>query len=317
MTDRMIAALPAAARPYLEAHLPDWIEARWFTGKAEALAAGAGASIGWFDLANKEVFAEAVRNATNLKWLFSLFAGVDGLPLADLAARGIVFTNSPGLAAPAVSEYVLLGMLSIAKGYREMVHAQARNEWLANPPGKIELMGSHALLLGYGAIGRMLEERLKAFGVAVTAVRRTPDAGGRALGPDQWRARLGEFDWIILAAPATTETVRMIGASELAAMKKSAVLVNIARGTLVDQEALVMALTRRDIAAAFLDVTDPEPLPPDHPLWSLDNAHITMHMSGRSQTKVLHGASRRFLDNLARYRAGEPLLYQVDLALGY
>ena len=317
MPDRVIAALPSAARPYLETRLPGWLEARWFSGTTEALTAGVGAQIGWFDLGNTDDVAAAIRNATDLKWLFSLLAGVDGLPLADLAARNIVFTNSPGLAAPTVSEYVLLGMLSIAKGYREVVHAQARREWLPDAPGKIELAGSKALLLGYGAIGRMIEERLKAFGVVVTPVRRTPAAGSHVLGPDQWRARLGEFDWVILAAPATTETTRMIGADELAAMKTGAVLVNIARGSLVDQEALLAALKSRAISAAFLDVTDPEPLPPEDPLWTLDNAHITMHLSGRSQTQVFARASMRFLANLARYRAGEPLEYQVDLALGY
>ena len=178
-------------------------------------------------------------------------------------------------------------------------------------------MGSSALIVGYGSIGKMIEERLKAFGVAVTVVRRTPASGEHALGPEQWRSKLGEFDWVILTAPATTETARMIGAVELAAMKKSAVLVNVARGSLVDQEALVNALVQRDIAAAFLDVTEPEPLPADHPLWALENAHITMHLSGRSRTLEIPLTAKRFLENLHLYCEGKPLLYQVDLGLGY
>ena len=100
-------------------------------------------------------------------------------------------------------------------------------------------------------------------------------------------------------------------------MKPGAVLVNIARGSVVDQDALVEALKARSIAAAFLDVTEPEPLPADHPLWRLDNAHITMHLSGRAQTLMFPRSASRFLENLARYRAGEPLRHQVDLALGY
>ena len=176
---------------------------------------------------------------------------------------------------------------------------------------------TRALVLGYGGIGKLVEPRLLAFGVGVTVVRRTPDASGRTLGPDQWRARLGEFDWVILALPATPETERMVGARELAAMKKTAVLMNFARGNLVDQDALVAALKGGVIGAAFLDVTDPEPLPPGHPLWSLDNAHISMHLSGRSQNKMFERSAERFLEDLPRYRAGEPLRYQVDLALGY
>ena len=314
---RMIAALPSNARALIEPELPNWLEPRWFTGKTEAMAAAVGANIGWFDLGNDKDFAEVVRIATELKWVFTLLSGVDGLPLAELAARNIVLTNSPGLAAATVSEYVLLGMLSIAKGYRTMVRAQDRHEWLANPPGTAEITGSRALVVGYGAIGQTIEKRLQAFDIAVTVVRRNPSPDGHALGPDEWRARIGEFDWIILAAPATAVTGRMIGARELSAMKPSAVLLNVARGTLIDQDALVASLTKREIAAAFLDVTDPEPLPDDHPLWNLDNAHITMHLSGRSQTGVLERGSRRFLQNLPRIAAGMPPLFQVDLTHGY
>jgi len=224
-------------------------------------------------------------------------------------------TNGAGINAITIAEYVLMGMLTVAKGYREVVRAQERHEWLTDSPGKVELAGSRALLLGYGAIGKLIEARLGAFDVAVTVVRRTPGAG--ALGPGQWRERLGEFDWVILAVPATAETEALIGAAELAAMKPSAVLLNIARGSVVDQAALVDALGARRIGAAFLDVTDPEPLPAQHPLWSLDNAHITMHLSGRSQTLMFRRSAERFLDNLARWRAGEPLQHRVDLARGY
>jgi phosphoglycerate dehydrogenase-like enzyme len=146
-------------------------------------------------------------------------------------------------------------------------------------------------------------------------VRRS--AGEGVLTPDQWRARLGEFDWVILAVPGTAETEGMIGAAEIAAMKPSAVLVNVARGSVVDQDALVAALTDRRIGGAFLDVTTPEPLPADHPLWSLPNAHVTMHLSGRAQAKMFKRAAARFLDNLGRYKRGEPLWPQVDFKLGY
>ena len=146
-------------------------------------------------------------------------------------------------------------------------------------------------------------------------MRRSP--GPNTLTPDQWRDRLGDFDWVILAVPATAETDGMIGAAELAAMKSSAVLINIARGSVVDQNALIEALKTKSIAAAFLDVTTPEPLPAGDPLWSLDNAHVTMHLSGRAQDKMFARSAQRFLENLARYKKGEPLEPQVDLELGY
>jgi phosphoglycerate dehydrogenase-like enzyme len=259
--------------------------------------------------------ATVINAATNMKWLNSIYAGVDGMPLAQLKAQGCVVTNGAGINAVTIAEYVVMAMLTVAKNYREVVRAQERREWLLDSPGKVELFGSKALLLGYGAIGKLIEERLKPFGVDVTVVRRS--AGPNTLTPDQWRAVLGDFDWVILAVPATAETDDMIGAAELAAMKPSATLINIARGSVVDQEALVAALQTKQIAAAFLDVTTPEPLPADHILWTLDNAHISMHLSGRAQDKMFVRAATRFFENLERYRKGAALAPMVNLDLGY
>ncbi len=315
MSNRVIAALPFLVRALIEDKLPDWIDARWFATKEQAFESGPGAEIGWFDMYDKKDMAAAIANASDLKWLNSIYAGVDGMPLEQLAKRGVTYTNGAGINAITIAEYVVMGMLTVAKGYREVVRAQERREWLQDSPGKIELAGSKALLLGYGAIGKLVETRLRAFDVEVTAVRRSPSAG--TLGPEEWRAKLAEFDWVILTVPATPETDGMIGASELAAMKPSATLINIARGTVVDQAALIDALRTKSIAAAFLDVTDPEPLPADNALWSLDNAHITMHLSGRAQTMMYVRSAARFLENLDLYRRAEPLLHQVDFALGY
>ena len=259
--------------------------------------------------------AEAISAAVDLKWLSSIYAGVDRMPLALLKERGVIVTNGAGINAVTIAEYVLMGMLNVAKGYRDVVRAQDRHEWLMDSPGKMELCGSKALLLGYGAIGKLIQPRLEAFGADVTLVRRTPGAG--VLGPDEWRARLGEFDWVILAVPATPETDAMIGATELSAMKPTATLINIARGSVVDQDALVEALQNKRIGGAFLDVTTPEPLPADHALWALDNVHISMHLSGRAQDKMFLRSAERFLQNLARYKIGEPLEPQVNLDLGY
>lgn len=309
------AVLSALIRPLVEPRLPDWVEPVWFTSIEELHAAAPEAEIAWFDLNDNAPMAEAVQLATKLKWLNSIYAGLDFLPLDLMAERGVTVTNGTGINAITIAEYVVMGMLNIAKGYRDVVRAQERRQWLTDSPGKRELYGSKALLLGYGAIGKLIEERLVPFGVEVTAVRRTPS--DITLGPDEWRDRLGDFDWVILAVPATPETDGMIGASELAAMKPDAVLVNIARGAVVDQPALLAALQEKRIGGAFLDVTTPEPLPADHPLWECDNAHISMHLSGRAQTKMFQRSADRFIENLHRYYAGVPVESRFDLARGY
>jgi len=308
-------AISGLIRPLLEQQLPGDLDVRWFMTADEAKEAVKGAEIGWFDMNDQQAMAETLRAATDLKWLNSIYAGLDFLPMDVLIERDITVTNGAGINAITIAEYVVMGMLTIAKGYRDVIRAQDRREWLTDSPGKRELAGSKALLLGYGAIGRLIEPRLSAFDVDVTVVRR--QGGDNALGPDEWREKIGDFDWIILAVPATPETEGMIGASEIAAMKNDAVLVNVARGSVVDQPALVSALEARSIGAAFLDVTTPEPLPAEHPLWGLDNAHISMHLSGRAQDKMFVRSARRFLENLEKYRNGQPVGPIFDPRLGY
>ncbi len=310
-----ILAISGLIRPLLEPRLPSGLDVRWFMTGEEALEAVPDAEIGWFDMYDQQAMADTLRAATSLRWLNSIYAGLDFLPMDVLIERDITVTNGPGINAITIAEYVVMGMLTIAKGYRDVVRAQEKREWLLDSPGKRELAGSKALLLGYGAIGKLIKPRLEAFDVEVTVVRRSGGEG--AIGPDQWRDRLGEFDWVILAVPATTETDGMIGADELAAMKSDAVLVNIARGAVVDQPALVDALEAKRIGGAFLDVTTPEPLPADHPLWALDNAHVTMHLSGRAQDKMFLRSAERFLENLERYLRGEPVAPVFDPARGY
>lgn len=314
--DKKIAVLSNLIRPVLEPYLPDWVEPRWFASTEELMEYVGEAEIGWFDLYDHVPMAEAVKRAVKLKWLNSIYAGLDFLPLDVLADRQVVITNGAGISAITIAEYTVMLMLNFAKGYRDVVRAQDRQEWLTASPGIMELAGSKALLLGYGAIGKLIETRLKAFDVDVAVVRRSGGSEG-TLGPNAWRARLGEFDWVVLALPATAETAGIIGQGELKAMKDSAVLVNIARGSVVDQAALVTALQNKSIGGALLDVTTPEPLPAGHELWGLDNAHITMHLSGRAQDQMFARSARRFLENLERYGKGEPLMPIFDPVLGY
>ncbi|MBX7535754.1 D-2-hydroxyacid dehydrogenase [Qipengyuania sp. GH1] len=309
------AVMSAMIRPLVEPRLPDWVEPLWFASKDEALKLAPEAEIGWFDLNETAPMAEIAQAATNLKWLNSIYAGLDFMPLGLLKERGVTVTNGVGINAITIAEYVVMLMLAHAKGYREVVRAQDRREWLTDSPGKRELAGERVLLLGLGAIGSLIKTRLEAFDMKVIPVRRSGGEG--ALRPGQWREKLGEFDWVILAVPSTEETRHMIGEMELAAMRPNAVLVNIARGDVVKQEDLVAALEAKTIEAALLDVTDPEPLPEDHPLWGLGNAQVTMHLSGRAQTRMFMRSADRFIENLDRWHRGEPVEPQMDLSAGY
>ncbi len=308
--------MPAIARGLLEPHLPAGIEPRWFTSPAEAQAAIADATIAWVDMQPTSLVAETIRAAgPELAWVSTIYAGLDAFPLDWLRDRGIVVTNGAGINAVAVAEYAVMGMLVAAKRFDRVVRAADAREWPWDAPGKVELAGSRALIIGYGTIGRLIGERLAGFNVSVDGVTRTAHDG--TLGPDHWRARLGDYDWVILAAPSTGATRAMIGMEELAAMKTSAWLINIARGDMIDQGALVAALSGHQIAGAFLDPTDPEPLPADHALWQAPDAILSMHLSGRSQSTMFPRAAALFLDNLMAWRAGRPMQNVVDLAAGY
>jgi phosphoglycerate dehydrogenase-like enzyme len=309
-----VAVISSLARPWLEARLPDGLDLRWFTTAEELHHLAPEAEIGWFDAHGGDLRG-IIRRAGRLRWLNTIAAGVESFPLDLLGDRGVVLTNGAGLNAAPIAEYVVMGMLAVAKGLRQVFAAGARGEWLQEAPGKGELSGSRALILGAGAIGSAVAERLAPFGVEVVKVRRNPGPG--EIGPADWRGLLGTFDWILVAVPATAATERLIGAAELAAMRPDACLLNVARGMVIDQAALVEALRHRRLGHAVLDVTDPEPLPPDHPLWTLPNATVTMHLSGRSQTGLLLRGADRFLANLALWQRGEALAHRVDLAAGY
>ena len=304
-----IAVLPDSVRPSLQNRLPDWLDVRWWRSPEELVALASAAEIGWFDMHEKQAPLAAIEAAAGLRWLNTSYTGVDWMPLDELHRRGVALTCGSGLTTNQVAEFALLSMLAVAKDFPSVVRAQDRHEWLDGAPGTRDLAGSRALILGHGAIGQAIERALEALGVEVCAVS--------SHRPRNWRSQIGTFDWIVLAVPGTPETRGMIGASELAGMKAEAVLVNFARADCVDQAALTTALRERRIGAAILDLTDPEPLPPGHPLWSLPNAHITMHLSGIPTAASQARAAERFVRNCERFRAGEPLEAQVDLTRGY
>ena len=224
------ALLSVMVRPLIEPHLPPEITPHWFSSADEARAEISDAEIAWVDMNDPGTMRDIIATGTKLKWLSTIYAGLDHFPVQQLAAQGTTVTNGVGINTVSVAEYAVLGMLSLAKQYPAVVRAADRREWLQASPGTVELCESKALIIGYGAIGRAIGDRLNGFGVAVTGVARTarPDEG--VIGANDWQDRINEFDWIVLALPATDETEAVFGAWEIAAMRESACLVNMARG---------------------------------------------------------------------------------------
>ena len=310
------AAMASLVRPLVEPYCDD-LDVTWFTSTEEAMEIAPHAEIGWFDMYDKNKMAGIISAATNLKWLNSIYAGVEHFPLEQLKAQGTILTNGAGLNSAPIAEFAIMMMLSAAKRSDIINDSQRQHNWLESPPGTIEIDGSKALIIGYGGIGQQIAKKLSGFDVDVTAVRRTATDEPDVIGLDDWRDRLGEFDWVFVSAPATSDTRHLLGAEEFAAMKSSAWLINVARGSLVDQDALLAALDNKAIGGAALDVTDPEPLPADHPLWDAPNCIITMHLSGVAQTRMFERAATRFVENLKRYRNGEEMIAVADFDRGY
>lgn len=316
MTAKPKAAMASLVRPLVEPHCED-LDVTWFTSTEEAMAIAPQVEIGWFDMYDKAIMAKIISAATNLKWLNSIYAGVEHFPLDRLKAQGTILTNGAGLNSAPIAEFAIMMMLAAAKRSDIILDNQRKHNWLPTPPGTTEIDGSKALIIGYGGIGQQIARKLSGFDIEVTAVRRSADDDPRIIGLDDWRNRLGEFDWVFVSAPATDETRKMFGMDEFAAMKSSAWLINVARGSLIDQDALLAALNGKSIGGAVLDVTDPEPLPADHPLWDAQNCIITMHLAGQAQTLMFQRAAARFVENLKRYRNGDKMIAVADFDRGY
>ena len=303
-------------KPYLDGHLPDGVEARWVADEAEAIAVASGIEVGWFDFFTWDPPVEIYRTATDLRWTTTVASGIEHLPIDILRDRGVRLTNGAGINAAVVAEYAVMGVLVGAKRFDDVLRAHDRSEWLQDSPGRVELEGSRALIVGYGAIGRAIGQRLKAFDVMVDAVRNHPTPDSGEMGPNDWQTEVGDYDFIVLAAPSSPNSAALVDAAVIAAMKPTAWLVNVGRGKLIERAPLLDALSRRTIGGAFLDVTDPEPLPADDGLWKMPNAIVTMHLAGRSQRDMMARGARFFLANLGRYIRGEPLANEVTLMHG-
>jgi phosphoglycerate dehydrogenase-like enzyme len=266
--------------------------------------------------------------APKLRWLQCSGAGVDGLlPTGVLdAGSGVIVTTATGIHAATISEYVFGSILMFNRNWLEMVHLRDRHVWPRSASwynlGARELVDQTLGVVGLGSIGRRVAQLGRAFGMQILATRRTVNPGAedpdvdRLYPMEQLQELLSLSDYIVLAVPLTAETEKLIGEAELRVMRPHAYLVNVARGRIIDEAALIRALQERRIAGAGLDVTEEEPLPAHSPLYSMPNVILTPHISGLSvyYDKRL---TALFADNLQRYRNDQPLRNLYDPERGY
>jgi phosphoglycerate dehydrogenase-like enzyme len=263
-----------------------------------------------------------IRAGKSLKWVQQSSAGVEHLmKITELVQSDIILTNMQRAYAPEIADQALGYLLAFTRGLAHFVRTQPSQEWRASGPGVVldELMGKTLLVVGLGGIGSEIARRAAAFGMRVVAT--DPKVLERPLyvlelhKPSAFHSLLPRADVVASAVPLTNASRKMIGAEEFGIMKRGVILINVSRGGVVDTEALVSALDNKQVAAAGLDVTDPEPLPKGHPLWTR-NVIITPHSAGQSP-----GGERRrhevLLENLRRFAAGEMLLNIVDKTVGY
>lgn len=226
-----------------------------------------------------------LEEATNLELFACVYAGVDHLPVAELDRRGVAVTNASGVHGPNAAESVLGHLLTFARGHHTAWRRQERNEYRHYQAG--ELKGSTVTVVGVGAIGEAILDRLEPFEVDTIGVRYTPEKGGPAdevvgLGDDAFHDALARTDYLVLACPLTDETRGLVDAEAFETLSPESVVVNVARGPVVDTDALVDQIQRNGLRGAALDVTDPEPLPSDHELWTFENVLLTPHVAGQT-----------------------------------
>jgi phosphoglycerate dehydrogenase-like enzyme len=264
---------------------------------------------------------ELMKLAPGLRWLQGIGAGVEQFARAGVPRDRVVVTNASGLSAGSMAEFVIGRLLQIWKHLRAMDEHQRAHRYVQTYGRTFS--GSTVGIVGLGHIGIAVAVRARALGARVLGLRRTHRPGDvsefadELFGPDRLHEMLARCDAVVVAAPATPDTLHLIDAAALGAMRRGAVLVNVARGSLVDEAALVEALSSGQLGAAALDVFEQEPLPASSPLWALPGCYISAH-SSVSTDRYLDDVFDLFAENLARYAAGRPLRNQVDMkALGF
>ncbi|MGB6719196.1 MAG: D-2-hydroxyacid dehydrogenase, partial [Terracidiphilus sp.] len=255
----------------------------------------------------------------NLRWVHSRSAGLDNVLFPELVESAVPLTNGTGVFSRSLGEFALAAMLYFAKDFRRMVRNQQAARW--EQFDVEEIAGQAVGVVGYGDIGRAVAARAHALGMRVLALKRHPPASpdpviDRFYAPAEMAALLAQSDYVVVSTPLTAETRHMISGPEFAAMKPHAVLINIGRGPVVDQAALLRALTEKQIRGAALDVFEQEPIPAGDPIWSFENVLISPHCADHTKD-WLDDAMRFFLKQYERFKINEPLENIVQKHLGY
>ena len=300
------------------AELADQAEIRCASSVADlqAMLPGAEVMLGWnFRAAS---LREAWAAVDSLRWIHWAGAGVDAAMFNELINSEIQFTNARGVFDQPMAEWVLGMIIAFAKGFPETLACQARAEWQHRLSEKVA--GKRALIVGVGSIGRAVGRLLRAVGMEVEAVGRSARDGdqdfGHVFANDELKARLPRADYVVLITPLTEQTRDLFGAAEFSAMKAQARFINIGRGALVVEDALLSALQEGQIAGAALDVFVDEPLASESPFWTAPNCLVSPHMSG-DYAEFETTMAEQFIENWRHYLAGESLFNRVDKRLGF
>jgi D-2-hydroxyacid dehydrogenase (NADP+) len=272
-----------------------------------------------------EITSAEVRAAKSLKWVGVMSAGVERVLFpadgtSDLRDSNIVLTNNKIVQGPEIADHALAMLLMLSRNLYLLYKNDQQQIWNAHPYHGIELNGKTAVVIGVGGIGTQIALRANAFGMSVIGVDREDKPFlpfvKKFVKPDQLDAVLPEADVVFTSVPDTPQSHKMMGASQFALMKKNSYFIAVSRGGIYDMGGLVKALDEKRLAGAGVDVTDPEPLPKDHPLWKFENAIITPHIAGRSDQDAGRMVGT-IQENIRRFVAGKPLINVVDKKKGY
>ena len=268
---------------------------------------------------SRDLLSAVFHMCPGVRWVHTRVAGIDTLLFPELVASDIPLTNGSGVFSQTLGEFVLGAMLYFAKDFRRMIRNQEAGRWEQYVVE--EIAGQTVGIVGYGDIGRAVATRVHAMGMRVLALKRHPPAIADHLvdeffKPDELAAMLGRCDYVVVSAPLTRETRHMISGPQFEAMKSSAVVINVGRGPVIDQAALVKALTEKKIRGAGLDVFEHEPIPEGDPIFQFENVLLSPHCA--DQTKDwMQQAMQFFVNQYERFSNGEPLKNVVEKQLGY
>ena len=316
----LVVENPKEPKPPLLDRMPDYVSYVQGTALAdfETSLAQAHVILSWG--AKRDLMAQMLAKAPKLRWIHSRSAGLDSLIFQELVESPVPLTNGRGVFSQSLGEFVIGAVLFFAKDMKRMLRSQKEGRW--DQFDVQEIRGQTIGIVGYGDIGRAIAKRASAMEMKVLAMRRRPELSNgdpyvsEMFGFGQKKELMERCDYVVSALPLTSETKDFLSTADFAAMKKSSIFMNVGRGPVVDEPALIAALWNEQIRGAALDVFAVEPLPAGHPFYSMDNVLMSAHCADNT-AEWLNDAMRFFYQNLDRFWRKEPLLNVVDKKAGY